>query len=205
MIRIKDPSVQYNFKCIHPGTQIKDDRSGKQSARKFTASSESTNTMKKLNNRWYDENNNSWNANLETKESALAKSKTLSDCSGCSDCRDCSNCSGCSGCRDCNYCSDCIGCSDCSGCNDCSGCSNCRGCSGYKTNAQRYITAKIGSRNSQMSIYWTNKDDVQIFCGCWKGNIKDFEKRVKEVHAKTEHLKPYLAQIKIFKMLVNQK
>jgi hypothetical protein len=70
--------------------------------------------MKKLNGRWYDENNNSWNANFESKESALLKSKSLIDCS------------------------------------DCSGCSY---CSDYKTNTQRYITPKIGSRNSQTSIY----------------------------------------------------
>jgi hypothetical protein len=119
--------------------------------------------MKKINNSWYDENNNSWNADVETEESAQVKSNTLINCSGCSDCR---------------------------------------GCSEIKTNPQRYTTPKIGSRNSQTSIYWTNKDDIQIICGCWIGNIKDFEKRVKEVHAKTKHLKPYLAQIKIFKMLV---
>ena len=136
--------------------------------------------MKKLNGRWYDENNNSWNANFESKESALLKSKSLIGCS------DCSGCSGCSGCSDCSYCSHCSYCSD------------------YKTNTQRYITPKIGSRNSQTSIYWTNKDDVQIICGCWRGNIDEFEKRVREVHANTEHLRPYLKQIEIFKYLVNQ-
>jgi hypothetical protein len=73
-----------------------------------------------------------------------------------------------------------------------------------KTNPQRYVTPKIGSRDSQTSIYWTNKDDVQIICGCWRGNIKDFEKRVKKAHAKTEHLQPYLKQIKIFKYLINK-
>lgn len=131
--------------------------------------------MKKINNKWCDENENSWNANIETEESALLKSKSLNDCRGCSDCNDCS---------DCRYCSD---------------CSDCRG---IKSNPQKYITPKIGSRNSQTTIYWTNKDDVQIICGCWKGNISEFEKRIKEVHAKTEHLKPYLNQIKIFKYLV---
>ena len=133
--------------------------------------------MKKLNDRWYDKNNNSWNADVETKESALTKSKTLS------------------------YCTDCINCRGCSYCTDCT---DCRGCSKIKENPQRYITPKIGSRKSRTSIYWTNKDDVQIICGCWRGNIKEFEKRVKEVHADTEHLKPYLNQIRIFKYLVKQ-
>ena len=141
-------------------------------------------TMKKINNRWYDENNNSWSANLETEESALAKSKTLISCSNCIDCRGC------------------IDCRDCIDCSNCSGCSGCRGCSYCKTNPQRYVTPKIGSRNSQTSIYWTTNDDVQIICGCWKGNIDEFEKRVRKVHATTEHLQPYLKQIEIFKMLV---
>ena len=152
--------------------------------------------MKLINNRWYDENNNSWSAYIETKESSLKKSKSLRGCSYCSDCSDCR------GCWDCSYCSDCSYCWDCRGCSYCNYCSYCSYCSGIKSNPQRYTTPKIGSRNSQTSIYWTNKDDVQIICGCWRGNIEDFEKRVKEVHEKTEHLQPYLKQIKIFKMLI---
>jgi hypothetical protein len=72
-----------------------------------------------------------------------------------------------------------------------------------KSNPQRYTTPKVGSRNAQTTIYWTNKDDVQIICGCWRGNIAEFEKQVKEVHTESEHLKPYLEQIKIFKYLVS--
>jgi len=138
--------------------------------------------MKKINDRWYDENNNSWNCDFETEESALIKSKSLIGCSRCSDCSDCSCCSGCSGCSDCSCCS---------------------GCSDMKSNPQRYTTPKVGSRNAQTTIYWTNKDDVKIICGCWRGNIAEFEKRVKEVHTESEHLKPYLEQIKIFKYLVS--
>jgi len=179
--------------------------------------------MKQINNKWIDENNNFWSANIETEESATKKSSTLINCSNCSDCSycsncsycsgcsycsDCSGCSGCSGCSYCSRCSYCSGCSNCSYCSGCSGCfgcsrcSDCSGCSDYKNNPQRYITPFIGRRNSQTSIYWTNKEDVQIICGCWKGTIEEFEKRVKEVHAETEHLKPYLEQVEIFKMLV---
>ena len=172
--------------------------------------------MKKLNDRWYDKNNNSWNADVETKESALTKSKTLSYCTDCTDCTDCINCRGCTDCTNCTDCTDCINCRGCSYCtvctyfiycrfcSYCTDCTDCRGCSKIKENPQRYITPKIGSRKSRTSIYWTNKDDVQIICGCWRGNIKEFEKRVKEVHADTEHLKPYLNQIRIFKYLVKQ-
>jgi hypothetical protein len=186
--------------------------------------------MKLINNRWVDDNNNSWDADFESEESSILKSKSLSycsycsDCSGCSgcsycrDCRDCSDCSGCSYCRDCSdcsdcsycrdcsdcsYCRDCRDCSDCSGCSycrDCSGCSYCRDCSEIKSNPQRYVTPRIGSRNSQTSIYWTSKEDIQIICGCWRGNIQEFEKRVKEVHT-GKYLTDYMNQIKIFKYL----
>lgn len=154
--------------------------------------------MKKINNRWYDENNNSWSALFETEESSFLKSKSLSNCRYCSDCSDCSYCSDCSGC------SNCSDCSDCSNCSGCSGCGGCGGCSEIKSNPQRYITPKIGSRNSQTSIYWTNKDNVQIICGCWRGDIEAFEARVREVHKDNEYAIDYLKQIEIFKMLVNQ-
>ena len=139
--------------------------------------------MKLINNRWVDENNNTWNAETETEESALKKSQSLINCSYCSDCSRCSDCSHCL------YCSRCLGCSD---------------CSDYKETPQRYVTPKIGSRNSNTTIYWTSRKDVQIVCGCWKGNIAEFEKRVVEVHSTTEHLQSYLKQIKIFKYLVNK-
>ena len=38
-------------------------------------------TLTLVNNRWVDENNNSWSADIETKESATKKSETLINCS----------------------------------------------------------------------------------------------------------------------------
>ena len=99
-------------------------------------------TITKRNDRWYDENDNSWS----TEESATRFSPTLNNCSSCSDCswcRDCSNCSNCScshcgscsncsDCYDCSDCSNCRRCSDCSNCSDCYGCSDCSNCRGLK-------------------------------------------------------------------------
>ena len=78
-------------------------------------------TITKRNDRWYDENNNSW----ITEESATQYSPTLTDCRWCGGCRDCSGCSGCSGC---SYCSRCTYCSNCINCNSCRSCSGCRSC-----------------------------------------------------------------------------
>ena len=81
-------------------------------------------TITKRNDRWYDENNNSW----LSEEAATLYSPTLTDCRWCRDCRDCSGCSGCSGCSNCYNCIDCSNCGICSNCIDCSNCSNCRNC-----------------------------------------------------------------------------
>lgn len=100
--------------------------------------------MKLINNRWVDDNNNSWSANLETEESAIAKSKTLINCSYCS------------------Y------------------------CSGYKQNPERITSPLIGSRKSSTTVYWIG-DNVQVVCGCFKGDLQKFKYAVQETHGNNEH------------------
>ena len=39
------------------------------------------------NSKWIDDNNNSWDADIYTKEQAKSYSATLIDCSDCRDCR----------------------------------------------------------------------------------------------------------------------
>ena len=161
--------------------------------------------MRKENGYWIDENNNKWNCDFYSEKKAEEKSKTLincRDCSGCSDCSYCSDCSGCSYCRDCSGCSGCSGCSYCSYCSDCSYCSGCSGCSGYEQNPQRYVTAKLGSRNSQTTFYYDGKD-IFVVCGCFKGNLDAFEKRVKKTYTdeNNEHRIAYDKEIKKVKEL----
>ena len=54
----------------------------------------------KRDNRWYDENNNSW----RTEESATQLSPTLTNCRWCRDCSYCDDCSYCGDCRSCKSC-----------------------------------------------------------------------------------------------------
>ena len=68
-------------------------------------------TITKRNNRWYDENNNSW----ITEESATQYSPTLTNCY---DCRGCSNCSSCYSCSYCGNCKDCFHCYLCKICSN---------------------------------------------------------------------------------------
>jgi hypothetical protein len=123
--------------------------------------------MKKENGYYIDDQGNKWSVNYETEKSAQKKSKSLITCRGCSDCKDCSYCSNCNGCNLCN---------------------------GFEENPQRITSPKIGSRNDQTTVYWTDKKDL-VVCGCFKGNLKEFEERVKEVHKDTEFERQYLLLI----------
>lgn len=105
--------------------------------------------MKKINNFWVDDNNNSWSCDVDTEESALIKSKSLIGCSGCSDCHD------------------------------------------FKENPERITSKKIGSRNSQTTIYWTDQYE-QVVCGCFKGNISEFKAKISETHGTNNFAVEYL-------------
>lgn len=182
--------------------------------------------IKELNNYWIDENNNTWNKNRYTKEKATVYSKTLVNCYNCRDCHDCSFCRDCNGCDNCSYCYDycydcydcsscnfCHNCSNCSYCSNCSNCSNCHACSycrycnycsDCKENPQQYITAKIGRRKSATHFYWTNKDDVRVVCGCFRGNLEEFEKAVLKTHENNKtHREAYLKEIEKVKFLIS--
>lgn len=84
-------------------------------------------------------------------------------------------------------------------------CSSCSDCSDYKTNPKRFVSQEIGSRNDQTTVYWTNAEDVQIVCGCFRGDLDEFKKAVIETHKDNAIYKAqYLKLIKTIKMLVNQ-
>ena len=69
----------------------------------------------------------------------------------------------------------------------------------------RYVTSKIGSRKSQTTIYFNEEKNIQIVCGCFRGDIDKFECAVKETHAENElYLSQYLEQIKIFRFLTSK-
>ena len=141
--------------------------------------------MKKINNRWVDENNNSWCALLNTEEQAKAKSGTLVNCRGCIgciDCIDCSDCRGCIGCRDCSDCRGCIGCRD---------CIDCRGCSDFKENPQRVTSHKLGEDSRNTTIYF-NYSVSQVVTGCFRGDIEEFKKAIKEKHGDNEYAVKYM-------------
>ena len=146
--------------------------------------------IKRVNNYWVDKNNNKWNSLFFTKEEAIVCSGSLISCHDCHDCRDCRDC------RNCYYCSNCWG---------CWGCKGCMNCHDYKTNPIQYVTPKIGSRNENTRFYYDRKT-LQVVCGCFRGNLKEFEEAVLKTHANNEEYKSqYLKEIEKVKALFELK
>jgi hypothetical protein len=58
----------------------------------------------------------------------------------------------------------------------------------------------MGSRNDTPTVYWLEAGKEQCVVGCFRGNLNDLEKKVKETHAdNAEHLQSYLKFIKMVK------
>lgn len=54
-------------------------------------------------------------------------------------------------------------------------------------------------------FYWTNKDDVRVVCGCFKGNLEEFEAAVLKTHKDNEtHREAYLKEIEKVKLLIEE-
>jgi hypothetical protein len=52
-------------------------------------------------------------------------------------------------------------------------------------------------------VYWTNSTDVQVVCGCFKGNLEQFIEKVKEVHGSNEYAQQYFNFIEKVKLFIN--
>jgi len=150
--------------------------------------------MKNENGYWIDENNNKWNKNIYSEEAAKKWSKTLINCYYCTNCTNCTNCTYCRYCRDCT---------DCTDCTNCTNCTNCTYCSNFEKNPNRYIGNKIGSRKAQTVVYWL-KDNIQVVCGCFKGNLIEFENRINEVYRgkNEQYYNEYMQYINIVKTII---
>ena len=188
--------------------------------------------LKQINKYWVDENNNRWNTKIYTEEKAEKCSKSLVNCYNCYNCMNCNtcfNCNYCDNCHNCGYCNnchycnncencyycyycsncrDCHSCRNCNNCNNCHDCHNCHRCSncrGYKQNPQRYITGKVGSRDDQTTFYYGETEsgaEVQVVCGCFRGNLEKFEKVDLVTHKNNDlYRKQYLKEIEKVKIL----
>lgn len=58
----------------------------------------------------------------------------------------------------------------------------------------------FGSSNRHAHAYLTRDNTVEITCGCFRGSIEEFEKKVKNTHAGTVYEKQYNAIINVIKI-----
>ena len=145
--------------------------------------------MKREDFWWIDGNNNKWDTCFYTEDEAEKCSKSLTNCDNCINCRNCINCNSCIRCDSCINCDNCI---------------NCDSCNGYTTNPSMYITQNIGSRNDQTIFYYGKTDkgmSVQIRCGCFHGNLKEFAEAVERTHGDNKYGKQYRREIEKVKAL----
>ena len=58
----------------------------------------------------------------------------------------------------------------------------------------------FGSANRHTHAYLTKDNKVEITCGCFRGSIEEFEKKVEQTHAGTVYEKQYKAIINAIKI-----
>ena len=58
----------------------------------------------------------------------------------------------------------------------------------------------FGSANRHTHAYLTKENKVEITCGCFRGSIEEFEKKVEETHSGTVYEKQYKSIINVIKI-----
>lgn len=58
------------------------------------------------------------------------------------------------------------------------------------------VVGPIGSRND-FTTFFKDGDKIMVKCGCFRGDIEEFEDAVEERHIYTKHYAPYLQAIKL--------
>lgn len=62
----------------------------------------------------------------------------------------------------------------------------------------------IGSRNGTTTFFKTKKKEIGVKCGCFRGSIDEFERKVESTHGTdTKYAKQYKAAIELAKTTIN--
>ena len=67
-------------------------------------------------------------------------------------------------------------------------------------NADYMCIKGTGSAFRNTTFFKTKNGDVSVKCGCFSGNLIEFEKKVKETHGNSKFAKEYLAAIELVKI-----
>lgn len=69
-----------------------------------------------------------------------------------------------------------------------------------KSDVDHCVFDCFGSSNRHTHAYLTRDNAVEITCGCFRGSIEEFEKKVKNTHAGTVYENQYNAIINVIKI-----
>ena len=67
-----------------------------------------------------------------------------------------------------------------------------------------YLTVgPIGSRGGFTTFFRTKSLEIGVTCGCFRGNIQEFAKKVEETHGGNDHARRYAAAIELAKACID--
>ncbi len=88
---------------------------------------------------------------------------------------------------------------------NCDNCCGCYCCERYTENPTLYRTDRIGSRKDRTTFYYGKTEkgmSLQVVCGCFRGDLEEFEKAVLKTHADNDiYREQYLKEIQKVKAL----
>ena len=67
-------------------------------------------------------------------------------------------------------------------------------------NADYLCFKGLGSENRNATFFKCKDGHIHVSCGCFSGNIEEFENKVKETHGDNKYAKEYLACIQVVKI-----
>nr|DAI87390.1 MAG TPA: Putative transferase, nesg, ydcK, Structural Genomics.38A [Caudoviricetes sp.] len=65
------------------------------------------------------------------------------------------------------------------------------------------VIGPMGSRNGFTTFFRTKNLFIGVSCGCFRGNVDEFIKKVKETHGDNKYAKTYLAAAELAKMQID--
>jgi carbonic anhydrase/acetyltransferase-like protein (isoleucine patch superfamily) len=68
------------------------------------------------------------------------------------------------------------------------------------SNADYICFRGFSSEGKNTSMFKTRNGEIYVNCGCFKGSLKEFSEKVKEMHGNSKYEKEYLARIKVVKI-----
>ena len=81
-------------------------------------------------------------------------------------------------------------------------CGNARVCGDAEVydNADYLCFKGLGSFNRNTTFFKCKDGHIHVSCGCFSGNLKEFENKVKETHGNSKYAKEYLACVEVVKI-----